>query len=282
MNQIKNYEKRERHTKCLSSYLTRNKGLEIIARTIMVSHTYTIQKKIQRDNWVYFKNINKQRLKLNKMREQTEQYLLALETELLSNVNRYMIEMSQNWVKKMPYEGGIFLLRDEGVICYVESTSNIQNSLNSFLINRNHELRRRLAMHKLNIGFTGEKTLATEQLPDYFEQEFDNILRDNFELSFIAVTLGRAELLKKIVEKYKPFYNNLNETKSLDKAYSVEEIRKNYEKAYMPWTSKDDDELWRLKKVGNTIDELASVFGRKKGAITSRLAKIELQKGLKY
>jgi hypothetical protein len=94
------------------------------------------------------------------MREQTEQYLLALETELLSNVNRYMIEMSQNWVKKMPYEGGIFLLRDEGVICYVESTSNIQNSLNSFLINRNHELRRRLAIHKFNIGFTNEKTLA--------------------------------------------------------------------------------------------------------------------------
>jgi hypothetical protein len=212
------------------------------------------------------------------MREQTEQYLLALETELLSNVNRYMIEMSQNWVKKMPYEGGIFLLRDEGVICYVESTSNIQNSLNSFLINRNHELRRRLAIHKFNIGFTNEKTLATDQLPNYFEQEFDNILQDNFELSFIALTVGRSELFERIVEKYTPFYNTTNEIKSIEKAYSVEEIRKNHEKAYMPWTTKDDDELWRLKKVGKTVDELALLFGRKKGAIFSRLAKIEFSK----
>jgi hypothetical protein len=87
------------------------------------------------------------------MREQTEQYLLALEAELLSKKSQCIIEMTPNWVKKIPNEEGVFLLRDEGIICYAESTSNIQNSLNGFLIKRNHELRRRLAIHKLNIGF---------------------------------------------------------------------------------------------------------------------------------
>jgi hypothetical protein len=216
------------------------------------------------------------------MREQTEKYLLALETELLSDANRCIIETTQNWVKNKPYEEGIFLLRDEGVVCYVESTSNIQNSLNGFLISRGHELRRKLAIHKLNIGFTSEQALITEQLPDYIEQELDNILQDNFELSFIVITMGRLELYDRIVEKCTPFYNAASGIKPIEKTYSVDEIRKNHERAYMPWTTKDDDELWQLKKSGKTIDELALLFGRKKGAITSRLAKIEFSKNAKY
>jgi hypothetical protein len=110
----------------------------------------------------------------------------------------------------------------------------------------------------------------------------DNILQDNFELSFVTVTIGRAELYERIVEKYIPFYNAASGIKPIEKTYSVDEIRKNHEKAYMPWTTRDDDELWRLKKSGKTIDELALLFGRKKGAITSRLAKIEFSKSAKY
>jgi hypothetical protein len=110
----------------------------------------------------------------------------------------------------------------------------------------------------------------------------DNILQDNFELSFVTVTIGRAELYERIVEKYTPFYNAASGIKPIEKTYSVDEIRKNHEKAYMPWTTRDDDELWRLKKSGKTIDELALLFGRKKGAITSRLAKIEFSKSAKY
>jgi hypothetical protein len=120
--------------------------------------------------------------------------------------------------------------------------------------------------------------LATTQLPDFIEQELDNIIQDNFELSLIAVTIGRSELYERIVEKCAPFYNAINGTKSVEKAYSVEEIRKNHGKAYMPWSSKDDDELWQLNKSGKSIKELALLFGRKEGAITSRLAKLEFSK----
>ena len=48
------------------------------------------------------------------------------------------------------------------------------------------------------------------------------------------------------------------------KAYSVEEIRKTYTKAYAPWIEEEE----------NFISEYAKKFGRKPGGIRSRIAKL--------
>lgn len=62
------------------------------------------------------------------------------------------------------------------------------------------------------------------------------------------------------------------------KAYSFEEIRKEYPKAYEPWTKEEDDQLKTEFNNGKSIDELAKMFQRKPSAIRDRLRKLELTK----
>lgn len=57
-------------------------------------------------------------------------------------------------------------------------------------------------------------------------------------------------------------------------AYSVDEIRKKFAKAYMPWTGREDNLLKKFFNQGKSVRELAKVFERKEGAIRSRLIKI--------
>lgn len=58
------------------------------------------------------------------------------------------------------------------------------------------------------------------------------------------------------------------------KAYSMEEKRKEHHNAYKPWTQEDDDKLMQLYASGQTIGELSDIFRRGSGAISSRLRKL--------
>ncbi|MFZ1694502.1 MAG: DUF3276 family protein [Flavobacteriales bacterium] len=62
-----------------------------------------------------------------------------------------------------------------------------------------------------------------------------------------------------------------------DKAYSVEEIREKHPQAYARWTEEDDARLEQLYCEGRKRKELAVIFGREPGAITSRIKKLELK-----
>lgn len=65
--------------------------------------------------------------------------------------------------------------------------------------------------------------------------------------------------------------------KETDKTYSVEEIRKKHPHAYARWTDEEDARLEQLFCEGMTRKELAAIFGRDPGAITSRIKKLELR-----
>ncbi|MBE7510461.1 MAG: DUF3276 family protein [Bacteroidia bacterium] len=83
-----------------------------------------------------------------------------------------------------------------------------------------------------------------------------------------------VEALKKSLTKFK----ELKEPKQTDsKAYSVEKIRETHEQAYLPWTTEDDNKLETLFCEGKKVKELAQIFGRKEGAISSRIKKLELK-----
>jgi hypothetical protein len=45
---------------------------------------------------------------------------------------------------------------------------------------------------------------------------------------------------------------------------------------YRKWSIEEDGKLKQLRDMGKNIDELADIFKRKKGAISSRLKKFEL------
>ncbi len=64
---------------------------------------------------------------------------------------------------------------------------------------------------------------------------------------------------------------------TVDKAYSVEEIRQKFNGAYRPWTTELDDELTVMYCEGVSIRDISKHFGRTKGAIHSRIIKLELE-----
>ncbi|WP_159056384.1 hypothetical protein [Streptomyces sp. DSM 15324] len=61
------------------------------------------------------------------------------------------------------------------------------------------------------------------------------------------------------------------------RVYSVDEVRKQYPKAYERWTPEDDQLLLRLHTSGSGVDELAERFARQPNAIRSRLAKLGME-----
>ncbi len=62
-----------------------------------------------------------------------------------------------------------------------------------------------------------------------------------------------------------------------DKAYTYEEVRKATTQAYMPWTTEEDEKLAMLYREHTTVKEIARLLQRGKGAIESRIKKLELK-----
>ena len=86
-----------------------------------------------------------------------------------------------------------------------------------------------------------------------------------------------GELFMSVIRNYK----GTNKVQPLDesqnpKKYSVANIRAQYSNAYREWTPGEDENLRKLTSIGKSITELAKHFGRNKGALRSRLRKLEL------
>lgn len=63
-----------------------------------------------------------------------------------------------------------------------------------------------------------------------------------------------------------------------EKAYSVEKIREKYKVAYMPWTLEMDEELLAMVSSNKSVKQIAELLERSKGAVYSRIKKLELEK----
>ena len=74
-----------------------------------------------------------------------------------------------------------------------------------------------------------------------------------------------------------PTAKDKSEVSSTEKAYSVDEVRTRHKDAYKPWTQDLDDELTVMYCEGVNTKDLAKHFGRTKGAIRSRVKKLELE-----
>lgn len=213
------------------------------------------------------------------MNQRIENYLAKYEDAII-NGEWKLVETVPNWAEKFESVAGVYAVREEGEICYFGETGNIKKRMRDLLDTRNHSLRRTIGSAKFAGQKGYENATPSQKFPPIFEEELDRIFEDNFEVSAIAVPIGRKELEERLIEKYKPKYNTREKRKSQEdeKAYSVAEIRKSHGNAYKPWTTEDDEELSRLEKEGKSIGELASIFGRNRGAITSRLSKINERK----
>ncbi len=77
---------------------------------------------------------------------------------------------------------------------------------------------------------------------------------------------------RRVVEKTESKSNNAKE-----KATSIKKIKEKYNGAYRPWTTELDDELTVMYCEGVNVQDISKHFERTKGAIRSRIKKLELE-----
>ena len=68
-----------------------------------------------------------------------------------------------------------------------------------------------------------------------------------------------------------------NKSNNFESSY-VENIRKSHKNAYNAWTKEEDEQLRNQFKQNNSIKKLSNIFGRKEGAIQSRIRKLNLKR----
>lgn len=93
----------------------------------------------------------------------------------------------------------------------------------------------------------------------------------DFERRHIMVFEESIEVFAKAINQ------TIKEMRELNKAYSVDEMRKTNPKAYARWTEEDDNRLELLYCEGKSTAELSKIFERNRGAVTSRIKKLELK-----
>ena len=96
-----------------------------------------------------------------------------------------------------------------------------------------------------------------------------NDLSDNMDIRRLPYLSDKdVKRLKKYLKAYKQLMGV--------PTYSVEACRREYPNAYDPWSEADDAMLTQLWSEGLSLDESAERFGRKRGAIISRIKKLGL------
>ena len=97
-----------------------------------------------------------------------------------------------------------------------------------------------------------------------------NDLSDNMDIRRLPYLPDKdVKRLKKYLKAYKQLIG--------EPTYSVYACRQEYPNAYNPWDEEDDSKLIALWGEGATIEEIASYFQRKPGAILSRIKKLGLE-----
>jgi F-box protein, helicase, 18 len=79
------------------------------------------------------------------------------------------------------------------------------------------------------------------------------------------------------VKPFRFIVKNKTEESQQEKAYDVERIREKLKGAYQPWSTELDKELKDMYRKNKTIAEMAAHFGRTKGAVYSRIKKLDLE-----
>ena len=96
-----------------------------------------------------------------------------------------------------------------------------------------------------------------------------NDLTDNMDIRRLPYISDKdVKRLKKYLKAYKQLQG--------EPTYSVYACRQEHPKAYDPWSEEDDRLLVEMWHDGVAVDDLATHFGRKRGAIISRLKKLNL------
>jgi len=100
---------------------------------------------------------------------------------------------------------------------------------------------------------------------------------DGFEKYKILIFEEDIKDFKKVFNRAVKKLEKLTDPESGKESYTLDDIREQHPQAYLPWSTEDDEKLEALFCEGKTVKELANIFQRKAGAISSRIKKLELR-----
>lgn len=129
----------------------------------------------------------------------------------------------------------------------------------------------------LGLSIVGINEMAFQVHADAYQKDREFIeLSEQFSEEISRMSEQEKNMKQKIfLEDDDEEQDNLNSKRpKIIGAYSVDDIRKNFAKAYMPWTIEEDNLLEHIFNEGKSVREMAKIFERKEGAIHSRLRKI--------
>ena len=158
----------------------------------------------------------------------------------------------------------------------VAETGSIKGRMNDILNTKNHTLRRNLGNHYFAELPNYEKPSSRKSFCDEIEILLNEKIITDLTVSYILVELGRKELEERLYDKFSPKYS-IKGKRGTKKAYTLDEKRILNKNAYTPWTEEDDNKLELLYCEGKSVKMLVDIFGRNKGAIESRIKKLELK-----
>jgi F-box protein, helicase, 18 len=146
--------------------------------------------------------------------------------------------------------------------------------------------------------FITESKLEKLKSDDKKDKLIVSNLNEEINLLYVAVTRTRngihipeqlmpfefppsphIHLIKKITEEEKSVNTSKKVNRNVqevEKAYTVKVVRENHKAAYQPWTAELDEELTIMYCEGVSGEAMAKHFGRTRGAISSRIKKLEL------
>jgi hypothetical protein len=135
-------------------------------------------------------------------------YLASLEKRILSKKNEKPVELTNDWAKTFPIHAGVYLIKENGVICYVGETGSIRARMRDLLRTTNHVIRRSIGHLNFNTHTNYHK--ATPKIKFHIEIEtlLEHWMRESLTISVLPVELGRKELEEFIYNNHSPKYNN--------------------------------------------------------------------------
>lgn len=147
--------------------------------------------------------------------------------------------------------------------------------------------------------YLAEDFITKEKIDKHIEQGVDDLklikLNEEINLLYVAVTRTKTKLnipyslvpptfsIKGNVVGIKSKAGEISEKEPSriiqpkPKKYTVENVQKQFVKAYTPWTEELDEELTILYCKGMQVDKIAAKMGRTNGSIWSRIKRLQLE-----
>jgi len=137
-----------------------------------------------------------------------KKYLADLESKLINNKRKNLIELTRSWAKTFPNKAGVYVLFEGNNLVYVGETQSIKERMNDLLDTRHHTVRRKIGL--FNFFSTEGFKLANSKIkhPVHIENLVCKWIKSKNKMSYLEVELGRKELEEYLVIKYSPKYNS--------------------------------------------------------------------------